>query len=232
MKSFSFSRIGSRERNEDRILEPVALPDGSSIAAVADGIGGSDDGAQAAHLAIQAIEQHAMIGDDVAMMFRAAKDALAQYSEQTSPPSRIGTTLSLCKFSESSLKFGHVGDCRIYLLRGEGLKTLTKDQTEIAELVEKGVFTRRQAKRYPRRGILTSALTSYSEYNLQEGWSNIQSGDRILLMSDGVYNSVNKRSMLDCSLQFPDISDFSRELESLVSSSAPTDNFSMVAIEI
>lgn len=232
MKSALFSEIGPRERNEDRVLEPTRLNDDSTLIAIADGIGGSDDGALAADLAIQAIKSKAATSPDMASLFHEAQNQIKTHADKYELKSKIGTTLSACRIFNDKLSFGHVGDCRIYILRKTGLITITRDQTEIAALVEKGVFTRREARRYRRRAVLTSALTNYSEYELQEGEFHINNGDRILLISDGVYNSITKRMIVDLSMKYSELHMFASAIRDYVDSSGPTDNFSMLAVEI
>lgn len=232
MEFASFSHTGPRSRNEDRLLEPMSSADGCVLAAVADGIGGSDDGALAADLAIASIKLASSEEMSIEEIFSLAKETISEHAALDPELVKIGTTLSLCRLMDGKVEFGHVGDSRIYLMRGNGLRTLTKDQTEIAELVEKGIFSRRQAVKYPRKGVLTSALTNYSDFELLVGSADVEKADRLLVLTDGVYECVSKAKMVELSLQSDSIHSFVTGIESSVRAVGPKDNYSVVAIEI
>lgn len=227
----AFSEQGPRATNEDRFLEPV-LGAEAPILAIADGMGGATGGGDAASLAIDAVRR---IGGDLTRLdlaFADTVDAINRMVEQQPEKARMGTTLSVAAISGGELRVAHVGDTRIYHLRKKGLNSLTQDQTEIAELVRRGVFTEGEARRYPRRNVLISALTASAEYEIFHRIAKVQAGDRILMTSDGVHQKVTRGSIIASSLANADLSDFIEDIKARVSAATPSDNYTALALEI
>ena len=123
-------------------------------------------------------------------------------------------------------------DTRIYHLRGPGLKKLTEDQTEVAELRRKGVLSESQARRHPRRNVLSSALTSSGNYKVHYSRSRIEIGDRLLLISDGVYQAILKGAVINASIRHATINGLLDEIGRRVFENIPTDNYSAIGIQI
>jgi protein phosphatase len=75
-------------------------------------------------------------------------------------------------------------------VRSGGIITLSRDQAEVAELVRKGVLSKRQAEKHPRRNALTSALSSAGDHDVFEAEATTEVGDRLLLLREGKRESV------------------------------------------
>ena len=228
----AFSNLGPRASNEDRYLEPHAGYQSGSLVAIADGIGGAPGGAEAATMAIEAAK---IIGADpktLNTIFTKAVSDIQDFVKREPEKARMGTTLSVASINDGLAHVAHVGDTRIYHLRGRGLNNLTEDQTEIAELVRKGVFNEAQARRYPRRNVLTSALTAKGEYEVLHSQAQLEIGDRLLLLSDGVYHHIKRGGILNASLTNQRVSDFVHEIERRVIDKGPSDNFTALAVEV
>ena len=208
----SFS-IGHGLENGDSVGE---LTSGSStILAIADGVGSSQYSHQSSRLAIEAAIDVLSGGGASAMpaAFKAAKQAVTTRAIEMSARS-MSTTLTVCCVVSKSVFFGHVGDSRLYHLRGEGLQTRTTDQTEVQHLLSQGVISRERAKRYPRKNVLLSAISSNSSYDLQTGSFEIEAGDRILLVTDGIHNQIGKKEIALMSLKNQSTFDFMTYLKS------------------
>ena len=93
-------------------------------------------------------------------------------------------------FVDDRLHFGHVGDSRLYLWRDGNCRQLTQDHTRADELARSGVLTQEQAARSPQRNVLTRHLGAPRTIDPQLGWADLQTGDRLLLCSDGLYTSL------------------------------------------
>ncbi|MDF2603495.1 protein phosphatase 2C domain-containing protein [Sphingomonas sp.] len=232
MKHASFCQIGPRQTNQDRILLPTKANDRTIIAGIADGIGGAPGGAEAAQIAVDVAARFSGEPELLSSIFGTVAEQLERVSADNPEFSRMGTTLSVVAIAGKVARVAHVGDTRIYHLRGAGLNHLTRDQTEVAELVRKGVLTDKQARRYHRRNVLLSALTPSSEFEVYEAEAFIQPGDRLLLMSDGVHQTVKRGAILNASLANVDLASFLADVERRVESAGPKDNFSAVALEI
>lgn len=227
-----FSEVGPRETNQDRTLKPVSSAGNYCILGIADGIGGAPGGAEAATIAVDVASRAEPDPHRLPVLFDEVVGQLAKEAEVTPEFGRMGTTLSLALLKEGNAYVAHVGDTRIYHLRGQGLITLTEDQTEAAALLRKGVLKPRQLKRYPRRNVLLSALTPNGGFELHSASAQIAVGDRILLLSDGVYEKITRRSVVEASLANKEIHAFVAELERLVAEAGPSDNYSALGVQI
>jgi serine/threonine protein phosphatase PrpC len=186
------SLTGPKPRNEDNLLIPH-VSGARWVAAIADGVGGNVGGAEASKIAIQ-VSTSLYERPDTAL-----EDVFAEVSEQIYRESiinpdltRMATTLSLIRATESRIELAHVGDTRVYHVRGSGIVTRTEDQTEVAELIRQKVLTPSQAKSYPRRNVLTSFLSASKRYDLFRSSFEAQFGDWIFLLSDGAYKKSRK----------------------------------------
>ncbi|TPG11967.1 PP2C family protein-serine/threonine phosphatase [Sphingomonas oligophenolica] len=228
----SFSNVGPRKANEDRLLSPTGSCLDAVLVAIADGIGGAKGGAEAASIAIEAASAVGPDPGHLEDIFRAAARTIADLGRADPEKIKAGTTLSVATIINGRVDVAHVGDTRIYHLRGRGLNALTQDQTEIAELVRRGVFTESQARRYPRRNVLLSALTASREYEIYRSYANIEPGDRLLLLSDGVHGRVKRGAILNLSLKNTSVSGWLNDIEQRVEAAKPSDNYTALGIQI
>jgi len=228
----SFSEKGPRDSNQDRLLVPTAREGKRFIAAVADGIGGAPGGAEAAQIAIDAAAAFTGPSIDLSSVFATAVEKIRQTADANPTFAKMGTTLTLVLIERGMAHVAHAGDTRAYHLRGPGLNTLTKDQTEVAELLRKGVLSKQQAKRYPRRNVLLSALTAKAEYEVHLAAAALLPGDRLLLISDGIYQRLKRGSILNTSIENASVTRFAERLMVRAKEAKPSDNYSAVAIEI
>lgn len=103
----------------------------------------------------------------------------------------MGTTLDVCFIYNNKIYIGHVGDSRIYRIRGEMIRKLTKDHSYVQQLVEDGKITREEANHHPKKNMLLKALgcTPYVEPDVRA--RNFEKNDVLLMCSDGLTNMVD-----------------------------------------
>ena len=103
----------------------------------------------------------------------------------------MGTTLDVCFIYNNKIYIGHVGDSRIYRIRVEMIRKLTKDHSYVQQLVEDGKITREEAKHHPKKNMLLKALgcTPYVEPDVRA--RNFEKNDVLLMCSDGLTNMVD-----------------------------------------
>ncbi len=129
----------------------------------------------------------------------------------------MGATLSMVWIRAEQLYFAHIGDSRIYHLKKEGdFRQITKDDTHIAWLKEKGAISEYEARNDPRRNILQQVIGGKTQHlNPQFGELALSNEDRFLICSDGLneglMDSAIKRMMIDAQ----SISTLDLEMESL-----------------
>ncbi len=190
--NFDYFSLGKNNPNEDSVLLSDFGND-CGVLAVADGVGGNPMGDLASRTATKTVEQELERNFEVDLP-RVFARVLEEISK-AAPNIPIATTLSVVRWKKNKFDVGHVGDTRVYHLRGFGLVTLTTDQNEGEELVRQGVLSKESIKNYPRRNVLISALSISTPHNLQILSGEAASGDRILATTDGVYDVVMRKEI-------------------------------------
>ena len=206
---FSMPRNNDYE-NADQVGFEI-LGKNSALLALADGVGKYAEGAAAARIAISVVLAKAKT-NSIAEVFMAAKLEIAEAAAKTTTKN-WSTTLTLCSVDAGQATVGHVGDSRLYHLRGAGLLTRTRDQTEVQALIDEGVISKDRALKYPRRNVLVSALSSDIPYDLYEEQFEVVRGDRLLLISDGVYKNLSRKEISSASLSNSDVIKFLDQLQ-------------------
>jgi serine/threonine protein phosphatase PrpC len=170
-----------REGNEDSYL--VEPP----LYAVADGMGGHRGGEVASQLALEVLERG--LRDDpreLAERVRAANRAVFDRSAADRKVTGMGTTLTAALIQGGVAKLAHVGDSRAYLLRAGAFRQLTQDHTLVARMVKAGEITPAEAELHPHRNVLTRALGTEADVEVDVQDVGLLEGDRLLLCSDGL----------------------------------------------
>lgn len=198
--------------------------------ALADGVGKSAHGPNAAKTATS-IATSAALAKNISEIFEEARSALIAGAAMT-PGAVWSTTLTVCRVSNFRATVGHVGDSRLYHLRGEGIITRTRDQTELQALIDEGVISRERAKKYPRRNVLLSALSSDSNYELQLSEFEVVRGDRLLLISDGIYKQIFRREIAEISANTKSVDHFIQNLKALLLARGIVDDSSAICVQI
>ena len=176
-----------RSQNEDAAW----ADDARGLYAVADGMGGHLAGEVASRMAIDAVQRMARAhgrADTLALreMMRRANDEIARHAQQHPECAGMGTTLSVLWRGGRYMYIAHVGDSRIYRLRGGALEQITQDHSLVEELVRARIITREQARTHPRRNIITRALGTQGDNAPDLLAADTQPGDLWLLCTDGL----------------------------------------------
>jgi protein phosphatase len=219
VRSFGITDLGRvRESNEDQLLiaevsralsiasTSLALPRLSlgrrcaHLFAVADGMGGERAGEVASALAIETLAEQLLdhcrtvLSPDPAALAAAARAADARiFDEADRHPelTGMGTTLTLVVAVGAVAQVVHVGDSRLYLARDGRLYQLTRDHTLVADLVEAGALTPREAERHHLRSIITNALGGNERgVRVELHEITLEPGDVTLLCTDGLSGMV------------------------------------------
>jgi protein phosphatase len=174
-----------RRQNEDAfVCDPPLF-------AIADGMGGAQAGELASRLAAAAIEQAAAAvsdEDDVVAVVRAANALIFERSLHDPAVAGMGTTATVALVDERDgmLTLAHVGDSRAYRYRAGELVQLTTDHSLVAELVRTGRLTEAEAAVHPHRSVITRALGTEADVEVDTRALDVAPGDLVLLCSDGL----------------------------------------------
>lgn len=179
-----------RERNEDSLLvEPPLF-------VVADGMGGHRGGQVASQVALETMEGLATGGSgSLAEHVHEANRAVWDRSVEDERLSGMGTTLTAALIDGGSARIAHVGDSRAYLLRDGLLRQLTTDHTLVARMVKSGEITEAEAEVHPHKNVLTRALGTDEQVEVDEDTLALMDGDRLLLCSDGLTGMVTEEQI-------------------------------------
>jgi len=197
-----------RQVNEDSVLSGQ-LNEQVSFAIVADGMGGHQAGDVASQMAIEAfqkvLEQHAeltnwKLEDGKRIMkiaIRQANDEIYELASQKEQYHNMGTTMVAALLWESTMIIGHVGDSRAYRINEEGIQQLTLDHSLVNALIQSGQLTAEEAEHHPRRNVLTRAIGTDSEVEIDVQALDWSTSDILLLCSDGLSNRVSDDVILN-----------------------------------
>ena len=184
-----------RRRNEDNYV--VAPP----LFAVADGMGGAQAGEVASQLAASALEA----GDSDAQEGTKRIDELIQeanrriFDRASTDPSAsgMGTTMTVALVEGMTVAIGHVGDSRAYLVRGEQMEQLTEDHSLVNELVKSGKLSEEEAQVHPQRSVITRAVGTDPDVDVDGFTIEAEEGDVFLICSDGLTDMVEDEEILE-----------------------------------
>jgi len=167
----------------------------SPLFVVADGMGGARAGEVASRLAVDAFRRGLPAGDGTIEQRLAARvceanDAIHALSQRDADRAGMGTTIVAACVGEEDVTIAHVGDSRAYRWRDGVLERLTEDHSLVAELLRHGEIAEEQAHGDPRRSIITRALGSAGDVQVDTRTVPAVHGDVFLLCSDGLTSMI------------------------------------------
>ncbi len=209
MKGFAKTDVGkAREMNQDYYSIPSSEND-LQLYILADGMGGYNGGEIASRLAAETTKNYIQnnfekIEHDKEAILKLVKDAMEyanmvvyEESKKDENLQGMGTTLDVCFIYNSKIYIGHVGDSRIYLIKKDIARKITKDHSYVQQLVEDKKITREEAEHHPKKNMLLKALgcTSYVEPDIRA--RNLEKDDVLLMCSDGLTNMVEESKIYE-----------------------------------
>lgn len=216
LRLFGKTDVGQvREHNEDNfivadltkasrtIIESDRTPtlgDRGALLGVCDGMGGAAAGEVASQLAVDIIFQKMTSGDTpknhdefAARLVQAIEAAgLRIFSEAKMDRTRrgMGTTSTIAALMDDHLFVGQVGDSRAYILRGERLVQVTRDQSLVNQLIEAGQLTEEEAETFEHNNIILQALGTADTVQVDLTFVPLRRGDTLMLCSDGLSGMI------------------------------------------
>jgi PPM family protein phosphatase len=171
---------------------------------VADGMGGHAGGEEASRIATHAIRDYLEkrwstdLEPDLLLKeaLNQANQSILQIQKVSPERGDMGTTVVVVMFPDNQQPWcAHVGDSRLYRLRGEQLQQITEDHTWVTQAVRAGVLTADQARMHPWRHVLAQCLGREDLNRVDIQPLNLQSGDALVLCSDGLTEEVTDESI-------------------------------------
>jgi PPM family protein phosphatase len=166
---------------------------------VADGMGGHAGGQEASRIATDAIREYLDIHwDSTSASPQILENAVLQANQailqdQANHPERsdMGTTVVVVMFREDQSWCAHIGDSRLYRLRGAKLQQITEDHTWVSRSLKAGEITPTEARTHPWRHILWKCLGREDIRHVDVQSFDVQRSDRLLLCSDGLTEELS-----------------------------------------
>ncbi|MBN1933646.1 MAG: Stp1/IreP family PP2C-type Ser/Thr phosphatase [Anaerolineae bacterium] len=234
-----------RQLNEDawRIAgqndAPHLWPERGRLFAVADGMGGHAAGEVASQLAIDTLFQEYYRDDGPVIPMTArleqaitvANRAVYRQSVSDKAQSGMGTTLVVAVVREDWLTVASVGDSRVYLLRGGETKQITHDHSWVAEQVEAGVLTEDEARAHIYRSVVTRSIGHHQDVQIDTFEFLLDSGDIVLLCSDGLSGQVSDAEIALTLGQNP-LNEAVERLIELANLAGGPDNITVVVLQV
>jgi PPM family protein phosphatase len=224
-----------RRRNEDAyVCEPPLF-------AIADGMGGAQAGEVASRLAAAVLEERGLdrepeadAEERVAGLIREANRRVFQRASEDAATSGMGTTMTvaLVDNASGSIAFGHVGDSRAYRVREGELEQLTQDHSLVGELVRSGKISPEEAEVHPQRSVITRALGTEADVDVDTFTSGAEPDDLYLLCSDGLTDMLADDEILAQLDGAPALDVAARRLVDAANSRGGEDNITVVVFEM
>ncbi len=226
-----FTDVGQqRHTNEDAFF--AAAP----LFAVADGMGGAQAGEVASTAAVDELSSERS-GDEppetqLEQLIRSANRRIYELAQADEARAGMGTTLSAVLVSDGEIAIGHVGDSRIYRLRGEGLERLTSDHSLVEEMVRQGRLRPEEAETHPQRSIITRALGPEPDVQVDTLTYPARPGDVYLLCSDGLTSMVSEDEIATVLRSRSSLDQAGRELIEMANEAGGKDNITVVLLRL
>jgi protein phosphatase len=145
----------------------------------------------------------------------------------------MGTTMTVALVEGMTVAIGHVGDSRAYLVRGEQMEQLTEDHSLVNELLKSGKLSEEEAHSHPQRSVITRAVGTDPDVDVDGFTIEAEEGDVFLICSDGLSDMVDDEEILELVHRHRD--DLNKAVKALVSAAnrvGGEDNITAVAFRI
>ena len=189
--------VGSvRHINQDAYAHFHQAERGETLFVVADGLGGHRGGEVASRLAVEALGQLIGEGDDepavrLSRAITTANQNILTAARKDRTLDGMGTTVVCLLMAENGRSYvAHVGDSRLYRIRGGHIDVITEDHSLVVTLVRHGILSPEAAREDPRRNQILRALGVRDDIEIEVAPVQLMPGDTYLLCSDGLHGLI------------------------------------------
>jgi PPM family protein phosphatase len=220
-----------RRHNEDSyVVDPPMF-------AVADGMGGAKAGEVASGLAAAALREAGTDGtggeERVTQLIQEANRRVFRRANEDREASGMGTTMTVALVEDGRVVFGHVGDSRAYLIRKGSIEQLTDDHSLVAELVRSGRLTPEEADAHPQRSVITRAVGTEPDVDVDTFTIEPEDGDLFLICSDGLTDMVDDTTIIEAIARHrDDLDEAAKALVSAANRVGGEDNITVLFFEL
>ena len=241
MKGYGISHIGKiRTVNQDAFFvlneNAGSLP---NLYIVADGMGGHSAGEVASKTSILAFYEYISNnpcpkGKMLDFLIEGTREANAYVYNKSQKSDKLhgmGTTFTSLCIAQNKGYVTHIGDSRLYTINEDDIKLLTTDHSYVSELIKIGRLTPQEAKYHPSRHVITRALGTEPNVDIDGFVFDINPSDKILICSDGVTNMIEDENIKKI-IQMNTLENAVNLLVLLANENGGTDNITTILVEI
>ena len=207
-----------------------------SLMAVSDGMGGRAAGEIASEIAVKTLRESLMtvpadldVCEQLKTATEKANDQIRAFAEKNPQFKGMGATLTAVLIHQATAYVAQVGDSRAYLVRGDSIQQLTKDQSLVQALVDAGAISADQASSFPQRNIITQALGTEQSLEVAISSVDLVQDDTLIVCSDGLSEKVKAEEMVSLTRQEADLTALCRGLIELANERGGEDNITVIA---
>lgn len=213
MQYYGVSDIGrKRKENQDRIYLPKEECE-PKLFILADGMGGANAGSVASSTAIEFIRGYIEERWNKIFLDRIsieklideaivkANDFVYAKSKNTQEFAGMGTTVIVAIIFKNKVYLGHIGDSRVYRIRKNIIRQLTKDHSYVEALLQSGSITKEEAKNHPQKNVLLKVLGCEENVKPDIITKGFLKGDVLLICSDGLTNMMEQNEIYNTILE-------------------------------
>jgi len=197
------SALGDRSDNQDRAA--VIVAENAALMMVFDGMGGHSDGARAAETGMKIVQDMFMdstlpVFDPQGFLYTAlsrAHDEVVSLGKDVAVDFRPRATCAVCLVQESGSFWAHIGDSRIYHVRGGGVLLRSRDHSHVEVLIQEGAITEEEALDHPMRNFVECCIGGDAPVPDMSitGKKELMTGDVLLACSDGLWSGLTDEDM-------------------------------------
>ncbi len=199
------SALGDREDNQDRAA--IVVAEDAAIMLVFDGMGGHENGAQAAEIGLRIVQDEFMAADlplfdpqgFLYMAMAHAHDEVVNIGAELAVDFRPRATCAVCLIQENGCWWGHIGDSRIYHMREGQLLTRSRDHSHVEVLIQEGAITEEEALDHPMRNFVECCIggdAPVPDMSITRKMP-LEPGDVLLACTDGLWSGTSDEEMAD-----------------------------------
>lgn len=223
------SIAGKRSYQEDAVLAET-LPDGRTLLAVADGMGGHAAGEVASALALETLVEALKGGRDLSDAFRLANERVRRVASEPGKQG-MGTTLVAVLVEGAEYRVANVGDSRVYLVSERGIRRLTEDHSFVAEAMRRGQSAA-EAMATPWKDALTRSIGSDEDVEVDVFGPHPLEGDAAFVVcSDGLYKSLDDERLRELFTRSGGVRGAAQSLVAAALDAGSDDNISVAIAE-
>ena len=217
-----------RRANQDTVVQ------GERLLGVADGMGGHQGGetasAEARDAILAAVEGKTPAEETLREAVQAANSAVLAHARRDQALSGMGTTVTVIWLGDREVYMAHCGDSRCYRLSGGVFRQCSRDHSMVMEMVESGLITKEEAATHPWRNIITRAVGTEENVEVDTAAFPRERGDIWLMCSDGLHGLVREEDMAEILRTTPNLRDAADRLINAALDAGGTDNVTVALL--